>query len=129
MNNEINTALKSNPVINWDAVLQNLFNREVEKLQKGSQVFYKYHAQFPEHDITLAWYEHDQDEVYHCCDIIAVEAVFRNNSVRYVAEFKVRQYHNREYVGRFYMEVLIPTKMVSRLKDNYPEMWEKLLAI
>ena len=129
MNNEINTALNTPPVINWDAVLHNIFNKEVEKLHSGSQLFYTHHKDFPKHDNTLAWYEHDKDEVLHCCDITAVEASFRDNSVRYEAKFKVRKYHNQEYDGRFYMEVLIPVRVVSRLKDNYPEMWEKLLAI
>ena len=129
MNNKVHTALKSNPFIKWDSVLHTLFNKEVEKLHSGSQLFYTHHKDYPKHDNTLAWYEHDKDEVLHCCDIHSVNVVFQNNTVRYVANFSVRQYHNQEYIGVFNMKVLIPVQAVLRLKSNYPEMWDKLLAI
>ena len=128
--NNVQTALKSHPVVNWECVLHTLFNREVEKLHSGSQLFHAYHKDYPCHDNTLAWYEHENaDEVLHCCDISSVNAVLFWNTVRYEASFSVRQYHNQEYIGVFNMKVMLPVYAVSRLKHNYPEMWDKLLSI
>ena len=121
-------AVNSKPIINFKLILMRLMNTEVWKLSCVPHLQNVIHPQFPLHDPLLAWYEHPQDEVFHNVALKEIEAIFCNDSLRYRLRAYVRPLLNGEVQEGVYYNYTLPKWFVTRLKENYPEMWEALLA-
>ena len=121
-------AVNSKPIINFKLILMRLMNTEVWKLSCVPHLQNVVHPQFPLHDPLLAWYEHPQDEVFHNVALESIEAFFHNGEIRYKLRAYVRPFLNGQPQDGVYYNYTLPKWFVTRLENNYPEMWEALLA-
>ena len=121
-------AVNSKPIINFKALLLKLMNTEVQKLSCEPHLQNVISKQYPLHDPLLAWYEHPQDEVFHNVSLKEIEAFLYNGEIRYSLRAWVKPFLNGEVQELVIYNYTLPNWFVSRLKNNYPEMWEALLA-
>ena len=121
-------AVNSKPIINFKALLLKLMNTEISRLSAEPHLQNVVHKDFPLHDPLLAWYEHPQDEVFHNVSLKEIEAFFCNGEIRYKLKAWVKPFLNGDVQDLMIYNYTIPNWFVERLKGNYPEMWEALLA-
>ena len=103
-------------------------NEEVQKLGIKPFLGSVISKEYPLHDPMLAWYEHPQDEVFHYIYLENIEAFFYNGEIRYKMKTLVRPFLNGQVQGIAYYTYTLPEWFVTRLQNNYPEMWVELLA-
>ena len=121
-------AINSKPIINFKLILLKLMNTEVQKLSCVPHLQNVVSKQYPLHDPLLAWYEHPQDEVFHNVSLEGIEAFFHNGEIRYKMRTYVRPFLNGDVQDGVLYNYTLPKWFVSRISNNYPEMWEALLA-
>ena len=121
-------AVNSKPIINFKALLLKLMNTEISRLSAEPHLQNVVQKEFPLHDQLLAWYEHPQDEVFHHVSLKEIEAFFHNGEIRYKLKAYVRPFLNGDVQDLMIYNYTLPKWFVSRISNNYPEMWEALLA-
>lgn len=121
-------AINTKPTVDFKLILVKLMNTEVEKLSAAPHLQNVVHKDFPLHDPLLAWYEHPQDEVFHNVALKEIEAFFCNGEIRYKMRTYVKPFLNGEVQELMMYNYTLPKWFVSRISNNYPQMWEALLA-